>query len=112
MRNDEIPDLITQLSRLQVQQTELLARLQRAADNEVASAGDFGQETREPRELAIGDNVAIKNPNPFQANKGTTTKLGRKRITVTSPSGQKILRAPKSLLIQEWSEGMGAPPPY
>jgi hypothetical protein len=99
MRNDEIPDLIAQLSRLQVQQTELLARLQRAADNEVALAGDFGQETKEPREFAVGDNVAIKNPNLCQANKGKITKIGRKLITVTSLSGHKILRAPKNLLL-------------
>jgi hypothetical protein len=102
MRNDKIPDLIAQLSRLQVQQTELLARLQRAADNEVALLGDFGQEKKEPREFVVGDNVTIKNPNLFQANKGKITKIGRKLITVTSPTGQKILRAPKNLLhIQE-----------
>ena len=81
-----------------MQRTELLACLQRA-DNEVALAGDSGQETKEPREFAVGDNVAIKNPNMFQANKSKITKIGRKSITVTSLSGQKILRAPNNLLL-------------
>jgi hypothetical protein len=67
MQNDEIQDIIAQLSRLQVQQTELLPCLGTAADNEVALAGNSEQE--EPRAFAIGGNVNVKNPNPFQSNK-------------------------------------------
>jgi hypothetical protein len=79
----------------------LLVRLGRATNNEIALAGDFEQEAQEPRGFAIGDNVTIKNPNLFHANKGTIMKVGHKMKTVTSPSGQKILRAPKNLFIQK-----------
>jgi hypothetical protein len=100
MRNDEIQDLIAQLNRLQVQHTELLVRLGRAADNKVALNEDLGNEAQEPKEFAIGDKVTITNPNLFQVNQGTITKVGQKRVTVTSSSGQKILRASKNLEIR------------
>ncbi len=106
MRNDDVGDLIAQLTRLQVQQTDLLARLERATDSSIR----FEQGTREPTAVAndvsvteetaafaIGDRVKIKNPNPFQANKGAITKIG-KRITVTTASGQKIVRAAKNIV--------------
>jgi transcription antitermination factor NusG len=100
MRNDDVQDLIAQLERLQVQQTELLVRLRSATDREASLAGDFEQEAQEPKGFTVGDKVTIKNPNVFQANQGTITKIGPKRITVTSTSGQKILRAPKNLAIR------------
>ena len=96
MRNDELSDLIAQLTQLQVQQTNLLVCLQTATDNEVTLVGDSSQEEEEPRPFAIGDNVSIANPNRFQAKTGKITKIGPKRITVTSQTGQKILRAPKN----------------
>ena len=100
MRNDRVQELIAQLNQLQIQQTALLVRLDSAIGNETALSGDFGQETQEPRGFAIGDNVTIKNPNPFQSNEGTITKLGKRRVTVTTPTGKKILRAPKNLTIK------------
>ena len=97
MRNDDVRDLILQLNRLQLQQTELLIRLERAVNNKAALHGESKQEVAEPKVFEIGNRVIVANPNLFQANKGTITKIGQKRITVTSESGQKILRAPKNL---------------
>jgi transcription antitermination factor NusG len=100
--NDDIQDLITQLKDLQLQQAELIVRLERARGREsratagtAARAGD--SEPRETRELAIGDRVRIKNPGPFQANRGVIIKIGTSRITVRTRSGSKIIRAPKNL---------------
>jgi len=107
MRNDDVEDLIAQLTRLQVQQTDLLVRLERATNSSIR----FEQRTREPTAVAIdvsvtdeqttfaiGDRVKIRNPNPFQTDKGEITKIGRKRITVTTASGQKIVRAAKNII--------------
>jgi hypothetical protein len=116
MRNDEVQDLISQLNDLQLQQTALLARLKTAAADEAARNRDLPHEdgrTREfaatvheigptTREFAIGDKVWIKNPNLFsQAGSGTVTKIGNRRITVTTQSGKNILRAPKNLVLEE-----------
>ena len=101
MRNDDVQDLLEQLNRLQIQQTDLFARLATAVEAERA-------QTREPlnerkpakREFAIGDRVNIKNPKLFQPTSGTITKIGATRITVTSESGSKILRAPKNIVFE------------
>jgi hypothetical protein len=108
MRNDDVKDLISQLTRLQLQQTDLLARLDTAVQVQTALIGTsdeaepFAQaafiESEPTRNLEIGDKVTISNPNLFQANEGTITKIGKKRITVTTASGQKIVRAPKKIL--------------
>jgi hypothetical protein len=95
---DEIADLIAQLTQLQVQQTDLLTRLQQATDNQVPSV----VHPRRTPQFEIGDKVSIRNPNPYLPNQpqhGTVTKIGLTRITVTSPSGQKIQRAPKNLIL-------------
>jgi hypothetical protein len=97
MRNDtdEVQDLIRQLKSLQLQQTDLLSRLERARENEA------GTNTSETREFAVGDEVSIKNPAPFQANQGIITKIGRSRISVLTGSGRTIQRAPKNLVLQD-----------
>jgi hypothetical protein len=125
MRNNEVQDLITQLNRLQLQQTELFARLEKAfGDNDAQTRGvhkedaqtrdvaheiEVEQETREfviahgvakTGEFAIRDRVIVKNPNFFQTDRGKITKIGNKRITLTTQSGSKILRAPKNLVLQ------------
>ena len=90
--SDEIQQLIDQLRRLQLQQNELITRLERARGNERQDS------PRARRELAIGDKVRIKNPGPFQANKGTVHKIGESRVTVRTASGTKILRAHKNIV--------------
>ena len=44
MRNDDVRDLITQLNRLQLQQTELIIRLERATSNDFRLPGQTEQE--------------------------------------------------------------------
>jgi hypothetical protein len=106
MVSEDITDLFKQsLRRLTLRPTrrrrggleeleiDLSARLQRAPR--------LG-EPPEPPEFTIGDNVTIQNPGLSQENNGTITKITRRRITVTTfPSGQKIIRAPKNLLLSQ-----------
>jgi hypothetical protein len=66
---DEVQDLIEQLKRLQLQQTEVIARLEIARRKEAKASIDEGTPLQsvsvdENRELAIGDKVRIKNPSP------------------------------------------------
>jgi hypothetical protein len=97
---DEVQDLIEQLKNLQLQQTELLARLERARINEARRTGIQDKEESSTREFAIGDKVRIKNPTRFQADQGVITKIGPSGITVHTETGSKILRAPKNLILE------------
>ena len=95
-KQDEIKEIIAQLNHLQIQQTELLQRLERLSEAD-------RQATTSPsptRELAIGDLVQIKNPKPLQIKKGTIIKIGvsTDRITVQSKNGSKIVRASFNLV--------------
>jgi hypothetical protein len=89
---DEIKDIVAQLQRIQIQETELLQRLERLSVTE--------SHTSKTREFRIGDLVQIKNPKPFQIKKGTVIRIGTdtNRITVQSKSGSKIVRAPSNLI--------------
>jgi transcription antitermination factor NusG len=115
MRNDKVQDLISQLNRLQLQQTELFARLEKAIGDKDAQTRGVRKEDAQTREVvheieaeqtreffiahgvpqtvefAIGDRVKVKNPNLFQADRGKITKIRNKRITLTTQSGNKIL---------------------
>jgi hypothetical protein len=112
--NDEVQHIIHQLKSLQIQQTALILRLERARDRETRTGSDHEARTNvaetrasivanvvEPREFVIGDRVRIKNPNLFQTDRGTITKIGASRITVRTRSGTKIIRAPKNLIIED-----------
>jgi hypothetical protein len=91
---DEIQDLIDQLNRLQLKQKELLARLQRAKNSKREGA-------QETREFAIGDKVLIRNPKRSQETRGTVTKIGHTRVTITTESGNKLQREPKNLILEK-----------
>jgi hypothetical protein len=91
MRNDEVQDLISQLNHLQLQQTELFARLEKAIGDEDAQTRGVRKEDAQTREVAheieveqtrefviahevaqtvefaIGDRVIVKNLNLFQS---------------------------------------------
>jgi hypothetical protein len=104
---EEIKNIVDQLQRLQLEQTELLTRLEHLNEEtggrDETTARAAGPTSRNPkRELAIGDSVRIKNPTFLQANKGTITKinLATDRITVQTSSGAKIVRASKNLTAQ------------
>jgi hypothetical protein len=113
---DTVQDLIIQLQDLQLQQTELLIRLQRARSNKtrtpsndtagvnrtrVPKAQRTGKSNVVPgdtvRPIAIGDKVCIKHPNRFQLNHGGNTKVSTNRYIVCTPSGRNILSAPKNI---------------
>ena len=103
MSNEDINGIVEQLKRLQLQQAALLTRLENLS-NQGAGRNDEEHETRppvatrdEPRAFAIGDRVGIRNPKPFQENKGTILTIGEKRTAVLSATGKKIPRAPKNL---------------
>jgi hypothetical protein len=100
MSNDEVQDLIRQLKNLQLQQTELLVRLERARGDE-ARAGIYDEEESGTRKFTIGDKVRIKNPTRFQAEQGVITKIGPNRVTIHTKTGSKILRAPKNLILEK-----------
>ena len=96
-KQDEIKDIVAQLQRLQIQETELLQRLERL--NEADSHTLELPVTQTKREFRIGDLVQITNPKPFQIKKGTIVKIGAgtNRITVQSRNGTKIVRASSNL---------------
>jgi transcription antitermination factor NusG len=110
--DDDVREIVNQLQRLQIRQATLLTRLERLSQQGQAS-NETGQTTgpasrqtgqttgpafrQTPRAFQIGDRVQIRNPGPFQPNKGTIQKIGPSRITVVATNGTKILRAPKNL---------------
>lgn len=103
MRSDDdtIESIIKQLNDLQLEQNDLLIRLERARAEEVQQARTPTRpdKPQQARPFQVGDRVQIKNPGPFQATTGTITKVGNSRITVTTQSGSKILRAAKNLTL-------------
>jgi hypothetical protein len=69
---DKIKDIVAQLQRLQIQELELLQRLERLRE-----ADDNASEPPiRTRKFVIGDLVQIKNPRPLQSKKGTIIRIG------------------------------------
>jgi len=109
MTNDDIEQLIEQIKELQIRQSGLLLRLEKARQaeknpepDETVSTTPVGptapkEPTGTTREFAIGDQVRVRNPNLFQTDKGKIVKIGKTRITIQTKSGTKIQRAPKNL---------------
>ena len=105
--DEEVQHLILQLRRLQLQQEEILTRLERARNREsdrdnangTSANRNTGADENRDRPFAIGDRVIIKNPGRYQADKGTIVRIGRGRFTVQTVSGGKILRVAKNLEI-------------
>jgi ribosomal protein S17 len=94
-QQDEIRDIVIQLQRLHLQESELLKRLERLNE-----ADNYASNTPiTTREFVIGDVVQIKNPRPLQAKKGTIIRIviDTNRITVQAKNGSKIIRAPFNL---------------
>jgi hypothetical protein len=96
MSGENIDDIISQLKALQIRQSDLISRLENARNQRTQV--NIQQPNRiETQDFVIGDRVQIINPGIRQQNKGTVFKIGDKYITVLTPSGSKILRAPKNL---------------
>jgi putative ribosome biogenesis GTPase RsgA len=109
--DDDIKEVIQQLSELQVQQTTLIARLQLYNERRTEEtrrevpASATARPTRVPdadRDFVIGDWVRIKKPRPHQENIGYIIKYTKKRIAANSrvsvytASGDTIVRAQKT----------------
>jgi hypothetical protein len=90
---DEIRCIVAQLKRLQMQESELMRRLEllTEADDQPPSAAL----PRTTRDFGIGDLVQTNNPRPFPSKQGTVTRtgVGADRITVQTKNGSKIVRA-------------------
>jgi hypothetical protein len=100
----DITDLVNQLQRLQLQQSELLQRLTLASEENNNNTARAAQPTTNtPREFIVGDRVRITNPNRFQTRIGIcrVTKIGPSQITVLAANGTKIHRAAKNLVLEE-----------
>ena len=93
---DKIKEIAAQLQRLQVQETELLQRLERLSEAD-------SHTSRSPvttRGFAIGDLAQMKKPRPLQAKKGAITKIGigADCITLLTKNGSKTVRASFNLI--------------
>jgi hypothetical protein len=97
---DEIKEIVAKLQQIQIQETELLQRLERLSITDSLTSGSPTTRTQTSREFRIGDLVQVKNPKPFQIKKGHIIKIGAgtNRITVQSKNGSKIVRAPSNLI--------------
>jgi hypothetical protein len=113
----DIQGLIEELKVLQLQQTDILNRLDSARSRQGtdnvsqrarATAEITSRRERQERdnagrvttrELVVGDFVIIRNPNPFQADRGEITKITATRVTVKTATGSKIQRAPKNVVL-------------
>ena len=106
---NEVQEIIQRLKALQLQQAELIVPLEEAREREnkkgvdvqitVDQVTDTPATVIETREIAIGDRVKIRNPNPFQQDNRTVIKVGKSRITVQTKTDGKILQAAKNLSI-------------
>ena len=94
----EITDIVIQLQRLHLQQSELLQRLAQLSE---VDNNDPPQQPSAPRECVIGDPVRINNPNQFQARSGRVIKIGTSRITVLALNRSKIYRAVENAALKD-----------
>jgi hypothetical protein len=110
---EEVKDLVDQLQRLQIQQTTLLARLERATEGATNNERDENPPTRPtradrttrapPRALAIGDWVIIQNPKPSQITRGQITKINllTDRYTIRDSTGSRPTVRSRGKLIRD-----------
>jgi hypothetical protein len=100
---EEIKNIVSQLQRLHLQETELLHRLEQLseADSNTPGSSNPAQDSSSPREFIIGDQVLIRNPKPFQSKRGVVIKIGigTNRVTVQTKNGTKIVRAPHNIIL-------------
>jgi peptidoglycan hydrolase CwlO-like protein len=111
MENNDLQEILKQLQQLQLQQTNLTAKLAatiaatQATPPEVTNKGTSELKpeakkkasAKQQRVLNVGDKVQIRNPRPNQENRGTIVKIGASNITVQTATGTKIIRAPHNL---------------
>ena len=98
-RQDEIKDIVSQLQRLQMQESDLLRRLEGLNETDSHAAGS----PTPTRDFRIGDLVQIQNPKPLQIKKGNIMRTGADadRVTAQSRNGSKVVRASFNLTLIE-----------
>ena len=102
MSNEQdIANIIGQLQRLQIQQSELLVELARLNERNNETETTAAEVSDTPRDFIEGDRVRILNPKRYQARRGIITKIGDSRITVQAADGTKIQRAPHNIVLEE-----------
>jgi hypothetical protein len=107
---EDIKGVISQLDKLQLKQSELIARLdqlntKRERESRASAPPSNPSYAPTPYNIgfSLGDIVVIINPGRNQENKGKVVKisdstfLSSVRIVVETPSRQRIIRAPKNL---------------
>ena len=119
--NQEIKKTRRQLELLSLQQTALVTKLENLERQRKASEQREAREsvkqpvtqepivpsTRQTQPFQIGDRVLINKPNGSQQNNGIVTKISNsiyacdERVTVRTPNGGKVQRAPKNLTLLE-----------
>jgi hypothetical protein len=99
--DQDVKDIIAQLQRLQLRQTELIRDLERLSENRDGNSSAVIVPPDVARGFAIGDQVRIRNPGLLQPVRGTIIKIGATRITVRARNGTKIVRAPKNLVLDD-----------
>jgi hypothetical protein len=94
-KKDEIQTIVAQLLRLQIDETELLRRLEELNEIEERTSGS----SNVARAFAVGDLVRIKNPRYLQADRGKIVLINTKtnRISVRPKKGIDISRIPANL---------------
>ena len=117
--NQEIKKTRRQLELLSLQQTALVTKLENLERQRKASEQREAREsvkqpvtqepivpsTRQTQPFQIGDRVLINKPNGSQQNHGIVTKISNsiyacdERVTVRTPNGGKVQRAPKNLTL-------------
>ena len=119
--NQEIKKTRRQLELLSLQQTALVTKLENLERQRKASEQREAREsvkqpvtqepivpsTRQTQPFQIGDRVLINKPNGSQQNNGIVTKISNsiyacdERVTVRTPNGGKVQRAPKNITLLE-----------
>jgi hypothetical protein len=107
---EDIKSVISQLGRLQLEQSELIARLdqlntRRERESRASAPPSNPSYVPTPNDagFSLGDIVVIANPGQNQENKGKVVKisdstfLSNVRIVVETPTKQRIQHAPKNL---------------
>jgi hypothetical protein len=101
MSNEQdIKEVIAQLERLHICQSELLQRLGRLSETGENTTTRRPDTARALEDFIVGDTVRIRNPGVFLATRGTIIKIGISCITVQAQNGTKIVRAPKNLILE------------
>jgi hypothetical protein len=99
---EEIQNIIIQLQRLQIRQSELLTQLEGISEANLTRVAPRtvprARELNNPTNFVIGDRVRILNPGILQTATGTVIKIGEKQISIQTRTGIRH-RLPKNITL-------------